>query len=88
MKLEQRIKFAPLALMGVAAAWGYSFVIMKGPIARQNVNSFLATRFLVAVILMTLVRPSVIKKLNWQLSKAGTIDGFFLGTGYIFQTFG
>ena len=88
MKLEQRIKFAPLALMGVAAAWGYSFVIMKGPIARQDVNSFLATRFLLAVILMTLVRPSVIKKLNWQLIRAGTIAGFFLGTGYIFQTFG
>ncbi|MEN9698800.1 MAG: hypothetical protein RL448_755 [Actinomycetota bacterium] len=88
MKVETRLKFAPLALIFVAAAWGFSFVIMKGPIARQDVNSFLATRFLLAVILMAAVRPSVLKKFNWPLVKAGTLAGFFLGTGYIFQTFG
>ena len=88
MNQANRIKFAPLALLSVAAAWGLSFVIMKEPIARQDVNSFLATRFAVAVLLMLLINPNVIKKLNWQLIKAGITAGFFLGMGYIFQTFG
>ena len=88
MKVETKLRFAPLALISVAAAWGFSFVIMKGPISRQDVNSFLATRFLLAVILMVAVKPSVIKKLNKSLIKAGILAGFFLGTGYIFQTFG
>jgi len=88
MKVETKLKFAPLALISVAASWGFSFVIMKGPISRQDVNSFLATRFLLAVILMVAVMPSVIKKLNKALIKAGILAGFFLGTGYIFQTFG
>ena len=88
MKSETKLKFAPLALTGVAAAWGISFVIMKGPIERQDVNSFLATRFLLAVILMILVRPNVLRKFNWEIIKNGTFAGIFLGSGYLFQTFG
>ena len=88
MKIETKIKFAPLALLSVGAAWGLSFVIMKGPINRQEVNSFLATRFLLAVILMIAIRPTIIKKLNWEMTKNGAFAGLFLGTGYIFQTFG
>lgn len=82
------IKLAPWALLGVAATWGMAFVVMKDPIAKQNVNSFLFTRFAVAVIAMIALRPSVLKKLNAEIIRKGLLAGLFLGTGYIFQTLG
>jgi drug/metabolite transporter (DMT)-like permease len=82
------IKLAPWALLSVAAAWGLAFVVMKDPIAKQNVNSFLFTRFAVAVIAMITLKPSVIKKINREILIKGLLAGLFLGTGYIFQTLG
>jgi drug/metabolite transporter (DMT)-like permease len=61
---------------------------MKPAIERQAVNSFLATRFLMAVVAMVLLRPSVLRMLNRDLVLKGSIAGLFLGSGYIFQTLG
>lgn len=83
-----RLKLAPWALLSVAASWGLAFVVMKDPIARQNVNSFLFTRFSLAVIVMIAIKPSVIGSLNVEIIRKGAIAGLFLGTGYIFQTLG
>lgn len=85
---ELKIKAAPWALLTVAAAWGLAFVVMKDPISKQNVNSFLFTRFLVAVIVMIVIQPSVLKKFNLALLRKGFIAGIFLAAGYIFQTLG
>ncbi len=41
-----KMKLAPWALLAVAMAWGWAFVIMKDAIERQSVNNFLFTRFL------------------------------------------
>ena len=41
-----KMKLAPWALLTVAMAWGWAFVIMKDAIQRQSVNNFLFTRFL------------------------------------------
>ena len=85
---QLQLKLAPWALLAVAAAWGGAFVLMKPAIERQSVNSFLATRFVVAVVAMVLLRPSVLGKLNRELLLKGSLAGLFLGTGYIFQTLG
>jgi drug/metabolite transporter (DMT)-like permease len=85
---QLQLKLAPWALLAVAAAWGAAFVLMKPAIERQAVNSFLATRFVVAVIAMILLQPTVIKKLNRDLVLKGSLAGLFLGSGYIFQTLG
>lgn len=85
---QRLIKLAPWALLGVAAAWGLAFVVMKDPIAKQNVNSFLFTRFAVAVIAMIALKPSVLKKITPEIIRKGLLAGLFLGTGYIFQTLG
>ena len=69
-------------------AWGWSFVIMKDAINRQNVNNFLLTRFGVAVIVMVLIRPKVLLLLNRDLVIRASAAGIFLGSGYIFQTLG
>ena len=85
---QLQLRLAPWALLAVSASWGAAFVIMKPAIERQSVNSFLATRFVVAVIAMILLRPSVLQKINKEMLLKGSLAGLFLGTGYIFQTLG
>jgi drug/metabolite transporter (DMT)-like permease len=85
---QLQLKLAPWALLTVSASWGAAFVLMKPAIERQSVNSFLATRFVVAVVVMIALRPSVLRKLNRELLLKGSLAGLFLGTGYIFQTLG
>ena len=83
-----RMKLAPWALLGVAMAWGWAFVIMKDAIQRQSVNNFLFTRFVFGAVVMVLIRPSVLKLLNKDLLLRAGTAGIFLGFGYIFQTLG
>jgi drug/metabolite transporter (DMT)-like permease len=85
---QLQLKLAPWALLGVAAAWGLAFVVMKDAIERQSVNNFLFTRFTLAVVVMVLIRPQVVKKFNKDLLLRGSMAGVFLGFGYIFQTLG
>ena len=83
-----QLKLAPWALLTVSAAWGFSFVVMKDAIQRQSVNNFLFTRFTLAVIVLILIRPQVIKHFNKDLLQRGGLAGVFLGLGYIAQTLG
>ncbi len=83
-----RLRLAPLALLTVAAMWGAAFVLMKDAIKRQDVNSFLFTRFAVAAIVMILLKPKVIRYFSRDLVFRGFIAGCFLGIGYILQTLG
>jgi drug/metabolite transporter (DMT)-like permease len=85
---QLQLKLAPWALLSVAAAWGFAFVVMKDAIQRQSVNNFLFTRFALAVLVMLLIRPQTIKHFNKDLLQRGSLAGIFLGFGYIFQTLG
>ena len=84
----RKMKIAPWALLAVSASWGYAFVVMKDAIEKQSVNSFLFSRFAVAVIAMVALKPSVLRNLNQDILKKGFLAGLFLGLGYIFQTLG
>ena len=83
-----RIRMAPWALLAVSAAWGLSFVVMKDPIAKESVNSFLFTRFVVAVLAMVALRPAILKKIDREILAKGFIAGLLLGPGFILQTLG
>lgn len=83
-----RLRLAPFALLLVAAMWGTTFVMMKEAIKRQDVNSFLFTRFAVAVVAMIILRPHVVKFFTKDLLAKGFFIGCFLGSGYILQTLG
>ena len=85
---QLQLKLAPWALLTVSAAWGLSFVVMKSAIERQSVNNFLFTRFVLAVVVMILIRPQVVKHFDRDLLLRGFGAGFLLGGGYIFQTIG
>jgi len=81
-------RLAILALFGVTAAWGASFVLMKPAIERQPIPDFLATRFVIAAIILILVRPSVLANITPRVWWTGGIAGIFLSLGYVTQTIG
>ena len=80
--------FSAVILTAVAAIWGRAFLSMKGTLERLDVNSFLAWRFTIATLFLIAIRPSVLKKFDLPFIKKGAILGIFLGSGYIFQSFG
>ena len=82
------MKLAPWALLAVAMAWGWAFVIMKDAIQRQSVNNFLFTRFLLGTVVLVLIRPQVLRLLNKDVLLRAGAAGTFLGLGFIFQTLG
>ena len=79
---------APWALLLVAAMWGISFVWMKDILDQQDVYSFLVSRFIVAALVMVVVNPKFIAKINRKILLKGSVIGTALGLGYIFQTLG
>ena len=85
---QLQLRLAPWALLSVAAAWGFAFLIMKDAIKDQGVNDFLFTRFTLAVVVMLLIRPQTVKFFNKDLLQRGSLAGVFLGLGYIAQTLG
>jgi len=87
ISLERKYVAAPLLLL-VAAIWGSAFVIMKDTLHRQDVNSFLACRFIIATAVLILLKPQALKKIDLRFLAKGALVGTFLGGGYILQTFG
>jgi len=82
-------KFIPVALLvSVTIIWGSTFAIMKDSLDRLNVDSFLAWRFLIAALLMAIVRPQSLRHINFNFLLRGIYIGLILGTAYILQTFG
>ena len=77
-----------LAMLGAAAVWGGSFVVMKDSLEKLDVFSFLASRFILASILMFMYRPTALRGLSKKFVLKGILAGILLGSGYIFQTFG
>ena len=77
-----------IAMISIAAVWGSSFVVMKDSLERQNVFSFLSSRFILAALLMFLYKPGVFRGLTKKFIYSGIIAGILLGGGYIFQTYG
>lgn len=88
MHLSRNKPFLVGILLTVSAIWGSAFVVMKDSLQRLDVNSFLAWRFFIAVLVMIAVRPSTLKKITPSFALKGFITGAILGSGYIFQSFG
>ena len=80
--------FALIALTSVAAIWGASFVLMKDALAGQSVDDFLATRFIIATLLLIIIQPQSLTQISPEMVKKGFALGLFLGSGYLFQTIG
>lgn len=80
--------FLYLGLLATTAIWGGSFLIMKDSLERQNVYSFLATRFVLAALIMLAFKPKSLIGLNKVFVKRSIFAGLLTSGGFIFQTFG
>jgi len=79
---------ALIALVGVCAAWGGTFLAMQTAIAQVPVLDFLAIRFTVATLVMIVLRPNALRHISKSELKHGVLLGLALGAGYITQTYG
>jgi len=77
-----------LALVGVTAIWGSTFVVVKDAVQQIPVTDFLTWRFGLATLTMLLVRPRSVAALGVSGRRAGAVVGLALGSGYLLQTVG
>jgi drug/metabolite transporter (DMT)-like permease len=81
-------RVAELALAGIAAVWGLTFVMVQDAVERLPVMTFLGYRFAAAALLVALIfrrRLAALSPAGWR---AGVVMGAFLTAGYVFQTLG
>ena len=88
MNFKEHKSIPIILLLTVALVWGSTFAIMKDSLGRIDVNSFLAWRFILAALIMAVLRPQSFRHITPSFLLRGIIVGLLLGTGYIFQTFG
>lgn len=88
MEDRRRARIAELSLVGIAAIWGLTFVMVQDAVERLPVMTFLAYRFLPASALVALLFRRQLAALSRQGWAAGALMGVFLTAGYVFQTLG
>ncbi|AKG53707.1 permease [Dehalogenimonas sp. WBC-2] len=81
-------KLAAAALMGIAAIWGSTFIVVQDAVSRMPVMDFLAVRFSVAALVMIAIRPQCLRGMTRLGLFRSTMLGLALGLAYITQTFG
>ncbi len=85
---ERRFPLPELALIGIAAIWGLTFVMVQDAVAEIAVMTFLAYRFIPAAAIVAAVSWKSLRALGKPGWRVGVVMGAFLTAGYIFQTFG
>ena len=79
---------AALALVGVAAIWGWTFVLVKEAVSSTPPLTFLAARFVLAFALLVLLLARRLRQTERRELIAGTGIGVALFAGYVLQTWG
>ena len=86
--MQNRTRIAELSLVGIAAIWGLTFVMVQDAVERLPVSAFLAYRFLPACALVAVIFRKELPRLSRGGWVAGLLMGVFLTAGYVFQTLG
>ena len=81
-------RLAGPALLGIAAVWGLTFVMVQDAIAELPPMAFLAYRFVPAGLLVAVFARRGLRTLGPDGWRAGLVMGVFLTAGYVFQTIG
>jgi drug/metabolite transporter (DMT)-like permease len=81
-------RVAELALIGIAAVWGLTFVMVQDAIALLPTMAFLAYRFIPAALIVAVIFWRPLRRLPAAGWRAGLLMGVFLTGGYVFQTLG
>ena len=86
--MTRRLPVPEIALVGVCAVWGLTFVMVQDAVEIVPTLTFLAYRFIPACLLVTLMFWRRVRGLSRAGWRAGFVMGIFLTGGYVFQTFG
>lgn len=86
--MNTRLPLPELALIGIAAIWGLTFVMVQDAVKVLPAMAFLAYRFIPASLLVGLIFRRGLRSLSKDGWRAGLSMGVFLTAGYIFQTMG
>lgn len=68
--------------------WGGGFIATDISLASMTALQVMTVRFLIASIILGLIFFNRLKKINKAILKKGTLAGFFLFVGFVFQTVG
>ena len=79
---------AVLGLLGVTAAWGSTFFLLKGVVERIPVTDFLAVRFALAAVAVWLIAPRSLTRLTAAERRHGVLLGLVYGAAQLLQTVG
>ena len=79
---------AALGLVGVTAAWGSTFFLIKDVVERVPVTDFLAVRFALAAAAVWLLAPSSVSRLTAAQRRHGVVLGLVYGGAQVLQTVG
>jgi len=79
---------AELGLVGIAAVWGLTFVMVQDAVERLPVMAFLGYRFAAAALLVAVIFRRRLRALSRAGWRAGLVMGAFLTAGYVLQTLG
>jgi drug/metabolite transporter (DMT)-like permease len=69
------------ALIGVAAVWGSTFVMVQAAVADYPVFSFLAWRFAIATVAFAVIFPKTFGRMQVRTIGTGVIAGLLLTGG-------
>ncbi len=83
-----RQRAAEAALIGIAAVWGLTFVMVQDAIRLLPTMAFLGYRFVAAAVIVAAVFWRPLRRLPAAGWAAGALMGVFLTAGYVFQTLG
>ena len=79
---------AVLGLLGVTAAWGSTFFLLKDVVERVPVSDFLAVRFALAAVAVWLIAPRSVSRLTASERRSGVLLGVVYGGAQLLQTVG
>jgi len=79
---------ATLTLLGITAAWGSTFFLIKDLLERVPTLDFLGVRFAIAALALVLVAPRALGRLSRDARRHAVVLGLLYGLGQILQTAG
>lgn len=88
MSHKKQMLLANSALLGIAIAWGYTFVLTKDLLDEMGPLYFLGTRFLLAALLLLPFCWKQLMRTGREVWKAGTICGLMLWAAFTLQVVG
>lgn len=77
-----------IILLLTSIMWGGGFIATEFSLGSMTPLQVMAIRFLIATIILCLVFFKKLKQISKAILKKGTLAGFFLFVGFVFQTVG